>query len=63
MTVDLEALTHERRNRLSTDTTQLICLCIHPVEGHGPHEHISGADYCGEIERVELVIASKNSDM
>ena len=32
MTVDLEALTHERRNRLSVDTTAVV-MSMHPPSG------------------------------
>ena len=64
VTVDLEALAHER---VGTDCLQtplwLGCPCIHPVDGHEPHEFTFATDYCGGTEREKLVIASESGSM
>ena len=63
VTIDLEALTRKRRRDCLQTPLWQRCPCIHPVEGRGPHEFISGTDYCGETERGELVIASESGVM
>ena len=55
VTIDMEALTCKRRTDCLQTPLWLGCPCIHPVEGHRPHEFIFATDYCGERESGGLV--------